>query len=227
MTARSVPDGRASGGVHRNASRRYAAVGPIYDHVSLERLLYRAPRRRLLDLLAPEPGATVLDVGCGTGLNFAGVMRCIGEHGRIIGIDSSQSMLARARRRIESAGWNNVTLVHADVLDLLDVLALATMSPGAIDTVLATYVLSVLDNDQPVWDAIDHLARAHPLRVGIADIATADSAAPPLRLAYRVLAALGGADPHRQTWKQLVQRATVTAHERYRGGHVHIATASL
>jgi len=210
--------------IHGGTARRYAAIGPIYDHVSLERLLYRAPRRRLLQLLAPAAGATVLDIGCGTGLNFAGVLNSIGSNGRLIGIDSSQSMLARAKRRIEHAGWKNVTLLHADVLDLAEVLALAEL--GNIDTVLATYVLSLLDSDQPVWDAIDQLARVHPLRVGIADIATADNAAPPARLAYRVLAALGGADPRRQPWKQLAKRATVTAHESYRNGHIHIATAT-
>jgi len=212
--------------LHRNASRRYAALGRIYDHASLERLLYRAPRRRLLQLLAPAAGATVLDIGCGTGLNFAGVLNSIGSNGHLIGIDSSRSMLARAERRIESAGWNNVTLLHADVVDLLDVLALAEPAPDGIDAVLATYVLSVLDDDQPVWDALDQLARARPLRVAIADVATADSASPAPRVVYRLLAALGGADPHRQPCEELAKRATLTAHETYRHGHIHIATAS-
>jgi len=46
------------------------AVGGLYDLVSLEPLLYRRPRRDLLRQLDLPPGDTVLDLGCGNGLNF-------------------------------------------------------------------------------------------------------------------------------------------------------------
>ncbi|MBA3605706.1 MAG: ubiquinone biosynthesis protein, partial [Acidimicrobiia bacterium] len=44
---------------------RYGLAGRLYDVVSLEPLLYRRPRARLLELLGPLPGATVVDIGCG------------------------------------------------------------------------------------------------------------------------------------------------------------------
>jgi SAM-dependent methyltransferase len=43
-------------------------------------------------------GATVLDLGCGAGLDSLVATRRVGQGGRVIGIDFSDSMLARARQ---------------------------------------------------------------------------------------------------------------------------------
>jgi ubiquinone/menaquinone biosynthesis C-methylase UbiE len=45
-------------------------------------------------MLAPASGSVVLDMGCGTGLNFVGLEEAIGPRGRLIGIDLSSDMLA-------------------------------------------------------------------------------------------------------------------------------------
>ncbi len=64
-------------------------------------------------MLAPASGSVVLDVGCGTGLNFAGLQQAIGPRGRVIGIDISSDMLERAHERVQRHGWQNVTLLDA------------------------------------------------------------------------------------------------------------------
>ena len=69
-------------------------------------------RRMTVDALGLEPGDTVVEVGCGTGLNFSLLERVVGNEGKIIGIDISQAMLDRARERIRAAGWRNVELVR-------------------------------------------------------------------------------------------------------------------
>ncbi|MBI3625608.1 MAG: methyltransferase domain-containing protein, partial [Candidatus Rokubacteria bacterium] len=43
-------------------------------------------------------GARVLDLGCGAGLDSLIAARRVGVHGRVIGIDFSDEMLARARK---------------------------------------------------------------------------------------------------------------------------------
>lgn len=92
---------------------RYDAVGRVYDIVSLERMVYRRPRLRMLQLLAPPPGGIVIDVGCGTGLNLSPLLAALGPNGHVVGVDASASMLAAARRRVRAAGWGNVTLLQA------------------------------------------------------------------------------------------------------------------
>src|SRR3990172_11438457 len=72
-------------------------------------------RRRAVDLLHLKPGDSVLDVGCGTGLAFPLLEEAIGSQGRIIAIDQSPDMLARARERVRTSGWENVTLIQSPV----------------------------------------------------------------------------------------------------------------
>jgi SAM-dependent methyltransferase len=56
----------------------------------------------------PE-GSTVLDLGCGAGLDTLIAAHRTGPAGRVIGIDFSNSMLNRARRAAREAGLANIT----------------------------------------------------------------------------------------------------------------------
>ena len=137
--------------------QRYRHIGPIYDVLSLERILYSKPRRRLHEVIGPLPARTILDVGCGTGLNFAGIRDLVGPGGRVIGIDASPSMLAAARRRIRQAGWTNVTVVCADAAHLGPALQDAGVDLDHIDALIATFVISTLTDPGSFWNSVDQL----------------------------------------------------------------------
>lgn len=68
-----------------------------YDWATL--LLYlvgfrhRAYRKRAIHSLALRQGETVVELGCGTGLNFALLQKQISPGGRIIGVDLTDAML--------------------------------------------------------------------------------------------------------------------------------------
>jgi ubiquinone/menaquinone biosynthesis C-methylase UbiE len=76
----------------------------------------------------------VVDVACGTGLNFSLIEEAIGPGGRLVGVDLTDAMLARAQDRIAKNGWRNVSLVHAD--------ATAFDFPAQVNAILSTYALS-------------------------------------------------------------------------------------
>jgi SAM-dependent methyltransferase len=57
---------------------------------------------RVLDLAAPAPSGTVVDVGCGNGMYLAELARR-GFGGRVIGVDLSLGMLAAARERLAAS----------------------------------------------------------------------------------------------------------------------------
>jgi SAM-dependent methyltransferase len=63
-------------------------------------------------------GATVLDLGCGAGLDSLIAARRVGGGGRVIGIDFSDSMLARARQAAAELGVD-VTFLQGDAEQLL------------------------------------------------------------------------------------------------------------
>lgn len=72
-------------------------------------------RKKAVEALDPRPGDTVVEIGCGTGLNFRYLRERIGERGRIVGIDLSESMLREAGNRLSKQGWeDDVTLIQTD-----------------------------------------------------------------------------------------------------------------
>ncbi len=115
----------------RLARERYARLAATFDPSALEPL-----RRRAIARLAAGPGETVLDVGCGTGASFDLIEAGIGPAGRLIGVDQSREMLARARARVRDAGWKNVTLVESP--------ADAMPAVGPVDRALIFYVHDVM-----------------------------------------------------------------------------------
>jgi S-adenosylmethionine-diacylgycerolhomoserine-N-methlytransferase len=124
---------------------RYHAY--VYDWT---RWLILHGRREAVRRLAPQPGSRVLEVGCGTGLNFGLVQeRLDAARGRLVGLDFSADMLGRAERRVAARGWTNVELVQADA---------TTMELGrTFDRVLFAYSLTMI----PDWRAALRRAREH------------------------------------------------------------------
>ena len=97
-----------------NAVEQYRRLAASYDR---HMWFARGTHREAVVRLELDPGQVVVDVACGTGLNFPGIMEGIGPSGHLIGVDLSPEMLAIARGKVEAAGWGNVTLVEAAAED--------------------------------------------------------------------------------------------------------------
>ena len=122
--------------------RFYRWNAPIYDLTRWTILRGRAAAIAALRLL---PGGRVLEIGCGTGLSFRGLLERVGCDGAVVGLDLSPEMLARASRRRQA----NVHLIRADAARL----ALA----DRFDGVLACFSLTMV----PDWRAAIARACAH------------------------------------------------------------------
>jgi ubiquinone/menaquinone biosynthesis C-methylase UbiE len=59
-----------------------------------------AARHRSHQLLDVDPGASVLDVGCGTGIALREIADLVGTDGTIVGLDPSTAMLEQTRARL-------------------------------------------------------------------------------------------------------------------------------
>ena len=162
MTPPSGPGRRPDPSLNTAKYRHRAAQ---YD---LELLPFEPLRTEAIALLDLEPGATVLDVGCGTGLSFAPLLQRLGPQGRIIGIEPSPEMLDIARLRIARHGWTQVELMQA----------LAGTAPlqGKADAALFHFTHDVVRDP----DALDHVL-AH-LRPGAHVVAAGLQWAPPWML---------------------------------------------
>jgi SAM-dependent methyltransferase len=116
---------RAGAPDRQRSLERYGAMAETYDQRTGGGDYYR---RQTVARLAPLPGEVILDVGSGTGLNFAAIQQAIGPSGRLIGIELNPRMLEVARARSESHGWTNVELVQADVAEA----HISTIADGAL-----------------------------------------------------------------------------------------------
>ena len=59
-------------------------------------------------IAALSPGETVLDLGCGGGFDCFLAARQVGEAGRVIGVDMTPEMIAKARENARQGNYANV-----------------------------------------------------------------------------------------------------------------------
>lgn len=59
-------------------------------------------KQRMRELLQPQPGQRLMDVGCGIGHEVQRLAQQVGSHGCVVGIDHSAQMIDEARRRADA-----------------------------------------------------------------------------------------------------------------------------
>src|SRR3984957_18472878 len=117
--------------VYRKKAKHYDVTSRLYPAPGYPQ---RAQRLRAVQALSLRTGDTVIDMACGTGLNFPLLQKAVGPGGRIVGVDLTDAMLARAPDGIEASGGSSVSLVQAD--------AVGFDFPAEVDAILSTYALT-------------------------------------------------------------------------------------
>ncbi|MGI9524092.1 MAG: class I SAM-dependent methyltransferase [Hyphomicrobiaceae bacterium] len=134
---------------HMNGIYKYQRF--IYD---VTRKYYLLGRDRLLVDLQPEPGAAVLEIGCGTGRNLILAARRYPDS-TFYGFDISTEMLTTARSAIARAGLEDRVIVDQGDASNFDLERLFGLK--AADRVFISYSLSMI----PPWrESIDAALRA-------------------------------------------------------------------
>jgi ubiquinone/menaquinone biosynthesis C-methylase UbiE len=116
---------------YRKKAKHYDVTSRLYPAPGYPQ---RGQRRLAVQALRLSAGDTVIDMACGTGLNFRLLQQAVGPGGRIVGVDLTDAMLARAEERIAANGWRNVSLVQAD--------AVGYDFPTGINAILSTYAMT-------------------------------------------------------------------------------------
>ncbi|TFD73122.1 class I SAM-dependent methyltransferase [Cryobacterium gelidum] len=206
----------------------YGAAARFYDALSGERVVYRAGRECGVALLGLRPGDTVLDLACGTGLNFALLVDAVGPAGAVIGLDRSREMLEMARRRVKSNGWTNVRLVEADAMtfDPMVVVKELPAARGSVDGVFSSYAMSVFTDWHPAWDRMRALLRPGG-RACIVDMQSPVKIYRVFSPLARIAAAVGGADLKARPWTIIEREGVDVRSVAVRGGHIRVAAATI
>jgi SAM-dependent methyltransferase len=94
--------------------------------------LFAPPTMTALDIAAPQPGESVLDIGCGTGFTTLQHAARVGPGGQVLGVDISAQMLELAGRRIAGAGLPQARVALADA-------ATYSFAPAAADLLFSRF----------------------------------------------------------------------------------------
>lgn len=71
-----------------------------------------------LRMALPQRGMTVIDVGCGAGMDLLLAGRAVGSNGRVIGVEMTEAMAVRARTAALALGLGNVDVRVGDAIAL-------------------------------------------------------------------------------------------------------------
>jgi arsenite methyltransferase len=109
-----------------------------------------------------EAGQVVVDLGCGAGTDLLIAAQMSGPKGRVIGVDMTASMLARAAESAVEMGLDHVEL-HESLIERLPVEA------GSVDVVISNGVIDLVPDKDAVFEEIDRVLRPGG-RLQLADV---------------------------------------------------------
>jgi phosphatidylethanolamine/phosphatidyl-N-methylethanolamine N-methyltransferase len=126
--------------------KAYTRWAPIYDLVF--GAVFNRGRRAAI-AAAEQVGGRILEVGVGTGITLPGYS----SRNRIIGIDLSEAMLRKARRRVA-----DLSLTNVQKLEVMDAQHLS-FPDASFDVVVANHVISTVPNPEAALDECARILR--------------------------------------------------------------------
>ena len=125
--------------IYRKRAPSYNSAVSFFNLIGWRVNHYRVDAVEALKL---KKGNTVIDLCCGTGLNFPHLYNSVGPEGKIIGVDLSDEMLKEAGKLVTAKGWRNFTLVQSDAAEY--------RFPKNINGIVTSYAITLI----PEYDVI-------------------------------------------------------------------------
>jgi len=97
-----------------------------------------------LAMLELKEGETVVDLGSGAGIDCFLAASRVGPTGRVIGVDMTPEMIARARRNAEQGGYMNVEFRLGEIEHL-------PVEDGTVDAIISNCVVNLVPNKRQVF----------------------------------------------------------------------------
>ena len=157
------PDGE----FHFHRGPAYAAAFLGYDATELEALPANCSRSFAgvgnPHLIAPiDASATVVDIGCGAGMDLLLAARRVGGTGKAIGVDMTPDMRDRARSAAAALGLRHVEVIEGDATSL-------PLPDASTDVVISNGVLNLVPEKDKAFREIVRILRPGG-RLQLADI---------------------------------------------------------
>jgi SAM-dependent methyltransferase len=99
-----------------------------------------------------RPGQTVLDLGCGAGIDLLIAAQRVGPSGHVIGVDVSDVMLERARANVARVGATNIELRQGEIETL-------PVEGATVDWVISNCVINLSPDKTKVFREIHRVLK--------------------------------------------------------------------
>lgn len=100
-----------------------------------------------------KPGNTVVDLGSGAGNDCFVARAEVGDTGKIIGVDFSEAMIAKARGNAAKRGYSNVEFRQGDIEEI-------PVGGNSVDVVISNCVLNLLPSKDRIFHEIFRVLKA-------------------------------------------------------------------
>jgi SAM-dependent methyltransferase len=95
-------------------------------------------------LASLQPGQTVLDLGAGAGFDAFIAARAVGPAGRVIGVDMTPEMVAKARANGRNGGYSRVEFRLGEIEAL-------PVADASVDVIISNCVINLCPDKRPVY----------------------------------------------------------------------------
>ncbi|MDH5613389.1 MAG: methyltransferase domain-containing protein, partial [Gammaproteobacteria bacterium] len=99
-------------------------------------------------------GQTVLDIGCGAGVDLCVASLLVGDKGKVLGVDVTPAMVEKSRQHAELAGQYNIT-VHQSSFEKLPV------ESNSIDIVISNGAINLSLSKETVFSEIYRVLKSN------------------------------------------------------------------
>jgi len=146
-----------------------------------------------------KPGDVVIDLGSGAGNDCFIARAQTGETGKVIGIDFTEAMIAKARVNAEKLGFNNVEFRQGDIEQM-------PVGAGVADVIVSNCVLNLVPNKRNVVKEIFRVLKTNG-HFSISDIVLIGTLPANLRSAAEMYAGCVSGAIQKDEYLQIIEEA--------------------
>lgn len=182
----------------------YDNFAPLYDAGTISDFFYRQPRKTAVGELQLSRSDRVMDVFCGTGVDFKLLQEKIGTAGYITAVDGSKGMLDQATKRSRKIGLgeSSIQFLQADLSSSEGIEKIcASIKKNRPKSIMFSLGLTCLPN----WH--EFTSRVFDAAVPGTRLAIMDVYSEKLSFGARFINWIGAADCRRPVWQALQEKS--------------------